>query len=256
MRTIIHLSDFHFGRADTEIAAALQRDTDVHKPDVIVISGDLTQRAKVSEYISSAELINSLSNVKVVVPGNHDIPLYNLWSRFLYPLKRYKKYIQDQIEPVFIDDEITIIGLNTARSFAFKGGRISKKQIDYVTNVVNDSPKNNFKLLVTHHPLEDMWNDPTSKFIDIGIDVFLFGHRHKSNFKQLSVQFGEIYKSSLILQAGTATSTRYRNENNSYTLIKVGIDITTVDLHRWNPETKEFSVVSSQEFKKLKSLED
>ncbi len=249
MRTIVQLSDFHFLTADLEVAAALQKMIPALNPDAVVISGDLTQRAKSAEFESVSKLIDALPNVKVIVPGNHDIPLYNVWARFVHPLKRYKQYIQEQIEPLYVDEEIVLIGINTARSLAFKGGRISKQQIHYIEQMVQDAPLGSFKVLITHHPLEDMWNDPTSHLIDVGINAFIFGHRHKTKYTQIKNKDGS--KSALVLQAGTATSTRYRNENNSFTVIKIENTIITLDLIRWDKEKKEFFKVTSETFKNL-----
>ncbi len=240
MRTIIHLSDFHFLTADMEIASALRKQIADLKPDAVVVSGDLTQRAKPAEFAAIAGLIKQLPNVKVIVPGNHDIPLYNIWARFITPLKRYHKYISETVEPLYIDEEVTLIGINTARSLAFKGGRISQQQIAYIEKTIQEAPKDSLKFLITHHPLEDMWNNPTDQLIEKGINAFLYGHRHKSKFTRI--------KSALILQAGTATSTRYRNENNSFTVIKIDNGGVTANLLRWDKELKVFSLIIQKDF--------
>ena len=129
MRTLVHLSDLHFGRVDQALLGPLRELVERIAADVVVISGDLTQRAKVEEFEEARAFLDSLPGPQIIVPGNHDISLYNVFRRFMRPLARYKRYITDELEPVFIDDEIAVVGVNTARSLTIKDGRISHEQV-------------------------------------------------------------------------------------------------------------------------------
>ena len=126
MRTIIHLSDLHFGRVDQTLLGPLRDLIHSIAPNVVVISGDLTQRAKSEQFEEARAFLDTLPGPQIVVPGNHDISLYNVFRRFVKPLARYKRYITDELEPVFIDDEIAVVGVNTARSLTIKDGRIKR----------------------------------------------------------------------------------------------------------------------------------
>jgi predicted MPP superfamily phosphohydrolase len=129
LRTIVHLSDLYFGRLDSDILPALILDILAAKPDVIVVSGDLTQRARRHEFRQARNFLNALPFPKIVVPGNHDVPLYNVISRGLRPFTNYRRYIGHDLEPGFADSEIAVLGINTARSFTFKNGRINRRQV-------------------------------------------------------------------------------------------------------------------------------
>ena len=129
MRVIAHLSDLHFGKIDAELLEPLRRLLHALKPDVLVVSGDLTQRAKPEQFREARRYLDTLPKPQVVVPGNHDVPLYNVLDRFLRPLTKFRSIIEPDLSPCHIDQEIAVLGVNTARSFVVKDGRINKEQI-------------------------------------------------------------------------------------------------------------------------------
>src|SRR5438309_7042065 len=101
MRTIAHLSDLHFGRTDPALIEPLLASLDAIRPDVVVVSGDLTQRARAAEFEQARAFLERVRFPRIVVPGNHDVPLYRVWERFLSPLGRYQRIIQSDLEPSF-----------------------------------------------------------------------------------------------------------------------------------------------------------
>src|SRR6187402_2459661 len=129
MRTLVHLSDLHFGRVDPILLDPLRELIERLAPDVVVVSGDLTQRAKSEQFVAAKEWLDTLPGPQIIVPGNHDISLYNVFRRFVQPLTRYKRYITDDLDPMYVDEEIAVLGVNTARSLTFKDGRVNKEQI-------------------------------------------------------------------------------------------------------------------------------
>src|SRR5918996_3204034 len=130
MRTIVHLSDLHFGRVNSALIDPLIRVVREIEPDLVAISGDLTQRARSYQFQQARSFLDALPKPQIVVPGNHDIPLHNLFTRFFEPLTKYRRYITDDLEPVYADEEMVIVGVNTARSSVFKGGRINRTQVN------------------------------------------------------------------------------------------------------------------------------
>src|SRR5436309_7341748 len=128
-RTLVHLSDIHFGRVDPALIDPLLDAVRRLAPDVVVVSGDLTQRARTGEFQEARAFLDRLPQPRIVVPGNHDVPLYNLYGRFVEQLARYRRHITDDLEPSYIDDEIAVLGTNTARSLTWKGGRVNGRQI-------------------------------------------------------------------------------------------------------------------------------
>ena len=116
MRTLVHLSDLHFGRVDHTLLAPLRTLVERIDPDVLVVSGDLTQRAKPEQFEEARAWLDTLPGPQIIVPGNHDISLYNVFRRFVKPLARYRRYITDDLDPFYLDDEIAVVGVNTAIS--------------------------------------------------------------------------------------------------------------------------------------------
>src|SRR3569832_1650921 len=99
MRTIAHISDLHFGRTDSAVLEGLKRAIVESKPDIVVVSGDLTQRAKRQEFVAAKRFLDALPRPQIVVPDNHDVPLYNVMARWLTPLTRFRRYISKDLAP-------------------------------------------------------------------------------------------------------------------------------------------------------------
>jgi 3',5'-cyclic AMP phosphodiesterase CpdA len=132
-RTIVHLSDLHFGRIDPAIPDALLRSVREAAPDLVAVSGDLTQRARSVEFLQARDFLDRLPGRLIVVPGNHDVPaIGNPYMRFFAGWRRFRKYIHPDLEQTFADEAMAVVGLNTARALAWKGGRINAEQMESV----------------------------------------------------------------------------------------------------------------------------
>ena len=128
MRTLVHLSDLHFGRLDEAIVPPLVERIKSVRPDLIAISGDLTQRARRGQFRQARVFLDQLPFPTIVVPGNHDVPLFNLAARVLDPFGGYRRHIDANLEPSRIDDEMAVIGLNSARALIAGGrGRLNRQ---------------------------------------------------------------------------------------------------------------------------------
>ena len=127
MRKLVHLSDIHFGEIDYALVDRVVEEVNEIGPDIVIVSGDLTQRAKTAQFIEARKFLDLLPTPQLVVPGNHDVPLYNIIDRFLNPLEKYCRHITPDLEPFFADEEMAIIGINTARSLTIKDGRINDR---------------------------------------------------------------------------------------------------------------------------------
>ena len=259
MRTLVHLSDLHFGKVDETLLDPL-RDL-VHKiaPDVVVVSGDLTQRAKSEQFEQAKAWLDTLPGPQIIVPGNHDISLYNVFRRFVLPLDRYKRYITDELEPVFIDDEIAVMGVNTARSLTFKDGRVNDEQVAAIRARLGGLDRKITRIIVTHHPFDlpmhadhddlvDRAPMAMEAFAECGVDLLLSGHMHASHSGSTADRYQMSEYAALVVQAGTATSTRGRGEVNSFNVVRVEHDKVEVDRYGWDVLGKAFSLMTTEKF--------
>ena len=259
MRTLVHLSDIHFGRVDyatVEPLVAIVRE--VH-PDLVAISGDLTQRARTRQFQEARRFLESLPQPQLVVPGNHDVPLYNVLDRFLQPLDKYLRYITNDLEPFYADEEIAVTGINTARSLTRKYGRINEHQVAKVRERMCPLGDEVTKIIVTHHPfdLPEGFNRreivgragmAMKTFAECGADLLLAGHLHVSHTGHTATRYKISGHSALVVQAGTATSTRGRGETNSFNVIRIAHPHITIERFAWQPAQSVFTLVSTESF--------
>jgi len=259
MRTLVHLSDLHFGRVDHELLAPLRELVERIAPDVLVVSGDLTQRARPEQFEEARAFLDSLPGPQIVVPGNHDISLYNVFRRFVLPLARYRRYITDDLDPVYIDDEIAVLGVNTARSLTIKDGRVNRRQVENIRKCLSGLDPGVTRIIVTHHPFDlpehfeerDLVNRAPMAmkvFAETGVDILLAGHMHASHAGSTAERYEISEYAALVVQAGTATSTRGRGEVNSFNVIRVEQQKVEIDRYGWDVVHKDFHVVNTEKF--------
>ena len=260
MRTLVHISDIHFGRVDyATIKPLIAIVHEVH-PDLVTISGDFTQRARTHQFQEARRFLDSLPGPQIVVPGNHDVPLYNFLDRFLQPLDKYRRYISDDLEPFYADEEIAVIGLNTARSLTRKYGRINENQVARVRERMCRLSDETTKIIVTHHPfdLPEGFNQreivgrarmAMKTFAECGADLLLAGHLHVSHTGHTATRYKISGHSALVVQAGTATSTRGRGEANSFNVIRIAHPHITIERYAWQPAGEQFTLISTESFR-------
>ena len=264
MRTIAHLSDLHFGRVDKAILEPLRGAIERLRPHVVVVSGDLTQRARARQFREARAFLDTLPHPQIVVPGNHDVPLYNVFRRFYRPLANYRRYIAEELEPVFIDNEVAIVGVNTARSLTLKGGRINAEQVERVRAQLCRLDERMVKMVVTHHPFDlPLDSDPghivgrapiaMRMLADCGADVLLAGHLHTSHAGETTERHRVDGYTGLVVQAGTATSTRGRGEANAFNALRTDGQEITVERHAWDMEAADFIVERKEVFARAPS---
>ena len=113
MARLLHLSDLHFGAHDPVVVEGLERQIDEETPDLVVISGDFTQRARTEQFEEACKFLERLREAGhdvLAVPGNHDVPLYDVLRRFLSPLTRYKRFIDETLCPYHELKGVSLLG--------------------------------------------------------------------------------------------------------------------------------------------------
>lgn len=259
MKTLVHLSDVHFGRTDEAVVTAIVPLVHSLQPDMVVVSGDLTQRARPDQFREARAFLDRLPKPQIVVPGNHDVPLYNVFQRFLQPLTKYRRFISRDLEPFYADSEIAVAGINTARSLTFKDGRVSEEQMRRLHERLAPLDDSMTKFVVTHHPFDlpqgmdddqlvGRADEAVGVFLRAGADVLLSGHLHTSHVSSTATRYPVNGRAALVIQAGTATSTRGRGETNSFNRIRADGDWLDVERWAWVPEEGNFRKATVEKF--------
>jgi 3',5'-cyclic AMP phosphodiesterase CpdA len=246
---------------DGAVLPALVRELAAVKLDLLVVSGDLTQRARKKEFEAARQFLSASPHPQLVVPGNHDVPLYALWRRWLTPLDRYRRYINADLEPSYVDAEIAVVGINTARANTFKNGRINEHRMTRSLELLELCKPEVIRVVVTHHPFDLPENVEEGNLVGQAciaiagftrsrVDLVLSGHLHGSSARDSTARYGASDRSILLVQAGTATSTRRRGELNSFNFVRIENGAIQVDCMAWDGPRQCFSLASSQKFRR------
>ncbi len=261
MRKIVHLSDMHFGKIDEQSIQPLLDAIEKINPDLVINSGDLTQRARVKEFKEAYEFLEKIKQPKFVIPGNHDIrALFHPILRIINPYDRYKKHISSDLDPMYHDDELAVASIRTVRSHALKDGRVNKAQITKAHAWLASLPDHLTKIIVTHHPFNLPFNWPdhklakrakmaVHKLAEAGVDLYLSGHYHLSLISATTSRYKIDNYSAIAVQAGTI-STRIRGESPSFNVITINKKLITVETYFWDQKKQSFVRFSIKKCKK------
>ena len=265
--TLMHISDLHFGPPFLpRVGEAVLRIAPRLHPDAMIISGDFTQRATEAQFAEARTYIDKLPSVpRVVVPGNHDVPLYRIAERFLTPHALYKKYIQEDLNSVCHLDGAIIVALDSTSPLgSISNGRIDSENLAFCEKALTGVSDDVFKIIVTHHhliPAPDYVHDQTmpksrraiNHFVNLGVELILGGHLHRGYIgNTLDVYPGENRERGIIIaQSGTTTSRRGRGREkakNSFNLIKIGEGMFRITHYMYFDRLGEFAPVSRHTF--------
>lgn len=256
MRTLLHISDVHFGPYHRpRLARGVLEFVERQPPDLVVVSGDLTQRAKPAQFRQAREFVDRSPVPTVVVPGNHDVPLYRFWERIFSPYGAYRKHFSDELEPIYRDDELLVVGINTAHGWTLKGGRIPLRRLRQVGELLAQTPEEIVKVVVAHHhlippPRFGSQSVMTHAFeaIDVfssaGVDLILSGHNHQTYIGNSEEFYPKGRPPVVILHSGTTTSSRGRGserDKNTCNRVRIDRDTLQVSHYRWEPELDRFA---------------
>lgn len=260
MRKLLHISDVHFGpphvsqRAKGVLALVEER-----QPDLVVLSGDLTQRALPAQFREARDFIDRIRVPTLAVPGNHDVPFHKpilgLWRRALDPYGLYRRHFDPDLEPVFADAEMLVVGINTAHGWTVKEGRIRLRRLLEVRDLLAAAAPGVCKIVVAHHPLIPPPNFGSQRvvanageaidlFSAAGVAMVLSGHQHQAYIGSSEEFYPQGRRPVLLLHAGTTTSNRGRGgERDQSTCNWVEVDAGTILVSRfaWDPELGRFA---------------
>ncbi len=262
---IVHLSDLHFGTVRSTLVEPLLGLIDELRPRVVAVSGDLTQRARRFQFSAAADFLKRIPFAQVVVPGNHDIPLWSVIDRFTSPLRNYRRYLGENVEPSYRDEHLAVIGVNTARSFTWKGGRISNEQIKDLASRLSRIPEKVFKVVVMHHPIVPLTLGQaipalgrSRKALQVlenqRSDVILAGHGHLRYACRTRRESDPRQHSIVVIQAGTALSDRTRGMLNSFNVVDLGNDAVTIIPYEWLNDRAAFTASAAIRFERQGAL--
>lgn len=231
MSVLLHLSDTHFGTEQPEVVEAVVALAAQLRPEVVVLSGDITQRARPAQFRAAKAFLDRLGAPSLVIPGNHDIALFDLWARLARPYGRYATVFGDDLEPVYTSPDWLVIGLNTTRARRHKHGEVSDRQIARVSQLLAAAQPEQLRVVVVHQPAavphaSERANllrghaNATRRWAEAGADLVLGGHIHLP----FTLALGGLARRLCVVQAGTAVSSRTRADVPN-----------SVNVLRWHP---------------------
>ncbi|MFZ5962928.1 metallophosphoesterase family protein [Thalassococcus sp. BH17M4-6] len=260
MSRIVHLSDLHFGRDRPDLLRPLLAYVNGLKPDLVLVSGDLTQRARHSQFRAARTFFDHLEADVLAVPGNHDTPLDNLWVRLLRPWSRFRQHIAAELQPCEAGPDYTVAGINTADPWAWQRGKLRSSGLRRACRFLSaQTSDENVGIVMMHHPPEHEKDEKKrlmrgsqaglARLSDCGADVVLCGHLHSWRVAPFTAQ-----RSVLLVQAGTGLSTRHRGAPNDFNLLDIAHSEVNIERHATDPDAIEFSRLSTGRFRKRDGL--
>lgn len=263
MKVALHISDTHFGTEQPPVVAALKRLVQAQSPELVIASGDITQRAQRSEFAAARAFIDQLNiPARLVIPGNHDIPLFHLAARLFTPYARYRRAFGEDLEPIFESPDLLVICVKTTRRYRHIEGEVSNAQISRVASRLRQASKTQLRIVVTHQPVHVMLpedeknllnghNEAILRWADAGVDLILGGHIHRPFVCSLHDRIANLSRRVWAVQAGTALSSRTRfDAGNSVNLIRYGFAPSQhCIIERWDydGESQAFMLVATEQ---------
>jgi 3',5'-cyclic AMP phosphodiesterase CpdA len=252
MTLLLQISDPHFGTEQPRVVAALSRLIETMPPDLVIVSGDITQRARKRQFAAARAFFDTLgATPALVVPGNHDIPLFNLFVRCFKPYANHQRAFGAELEPSFESRDVMVLGVNTTRPYRHKDGEVSMQQVKRVSARLESATARQLRIVVTHQPVavtraQDEDNllhgreRAVPRWARAGADLIVGGHIHLPYVLPLHDTFANLPRRLWAVQAGTALSSRTRGSiGNSVNVIRYCADASDaagrrVVVERWD----------------------
>ena len=258
MSILLQISDPHFGTEQPPVVAALLEFAQQLNPDIVALTGDVTQRARARQFAAAADFVRLLPPAQVLaIPGNHDIPLFNVFARAFAPYANFRREFGEQLEPLHDSEHMLVIGLNTTRPHRHKDGEVSQEQIERVCARLRSARGQQLRIVLVHQPVhviraEDVTNllheheAAVRAWSAAGADLIMGGHIHLPYVRPLTDHIAGLRRQVWAVQAGTAVSHRVRNgAPNSVNVVRHDVKHVTCEIERWDfaASSREFRCV-------------
>lgn len=237
MTLLLQISDPHFGTEQPQVEEALVQLAHQQCPELLVLSGDITQRAEPEQFAAARRFCDRLRVPSMLaIPGNHDIPLFNLYARLRNPYGNFIREFGADLEPQFCSPQLLVVCVNTTRAHRHKNGEVSTAQIRRVGQLLSGAELKQLRIVVTHQPVHVLRERDEHDLLRgneaavrawsaAGADLILGGHIHLPYVRPLSERFSGLARAIWCVQAGTSLSSRVRHEAaNSVNLIRYQAD--------------------------------
>ncbi len=247
MSVLLQISDTHFGTERAEVVVALTNLARAQRPDLVVLSGDITQRARPREFAAAARFVKELEVPRVLaIPGNHDIPLFNPIARIGFPYANYSRCFGADLEPEYESLSLLVLSVNTTRWHRHTDGEVSAAQVERVANRLRFAARDQLRVVVTHQPVHVIRESDLDNLLHghdravrawsaAGADVIMGGHIHLPYARLLNEAFRDLPRRLWAVQAGTAVSKRLRgNTSNSINLLRHSAAEASCSVERWD----------------------
>ncbi len=246
--TLLHLSDPHFGTERPAVVSSLLTWVkEIARPDVVVVSGDLTQRATADQFAQVKTFVQALRAEHVLtMVGNHDVPLFDWWARWKNPYGRYRRALGDALEATFESPELLLLTLNTTRWWRHKHGELSRQQIEDTSARLRNAKPEQLRVVVTHQPCAVPCDTERNNLVrgaeaalvawsTAGADLVLGGHIHWPAVIPFEPALRHAARRAWVVLAGTAVSSRIRRDDgNSCNLIHWDTVAGRCEVERWD----------------------
>ncbi len=255
LRQILHISDVHFGPPHRkEVSEGVLALIAQRGPDLVVISGDLTQRAKPAQFDEARAFVDRIEVPSLTVPGNHDVPMYRVWERLGAPFGAYRRHFAEDLEPTFQDSEMAVVGVNTAFNWTVRDGRVSRASQRSLASRLAAVPKGVAKIVVAHHQLVPPPRFDTQRVLENahdmitilnreGVEMVLSGHLHQSWIGNTEAYYPSGGRPVLLVHSGTSTSSRGRGcerRRNTCNWIRLRDREIEISNLAWDPSSRRF----------------
>lgn len=265
MTLLVQISDTHFGTESAPVVDALVRTVVALAPSLVVLSGDITQRARPAQFRAARDFVERLqAPATLVIPGNHDISLFNLAARLFNPYANHRRVFGHELEPSFESDALLVVSVKTTRRYLHERGIVSTAQVERVARRLEQAHATQLRVVVTHQPVhvarpqdrDELLRGherAVQRWAAAGVDLILGGHSHLPFVRPLHEHHAGLARRVWVVQAGTAVSARLRHGAvNSVNVVRAVAGAGAqrrCAVERWDyePRTESFAPVERTE---------